>query len=177
VPTSALEVADAERGFVLMRARDGDFVVATHNLDAHTLWTADVSQTTWLRLAEHLDRIRDPERLGGWLATTARHESLRAIRRGTKEQPTGEADLFEEPSDEAIDRLLLDRERDGALWRAFAALTDRCKSLLRLLMADEEPTYEEIGAALGMPIGAIGPTRMRCLDRLRRSSEVLELAT
>jgi len=138
---------------------------------------ADGAQTTWLRLVEHLDRIRDPERLGGWLATTARHESLRAIRRGTKEQPTGEADLFEEPSDEAIDRLLLDRERDGALWRAFAALTDRCKSLLRLLMADEEPTYEEIGAALGMPIGAIGPTRMRCLDRLRRSSEVLELAT
>jgi RNA polymerase sigma factor (sigma-70 family) len=138
---------------------------------------ADVAQTTWLRLVEHLDAIREPDRLGAWLATTARRESLRVLRRGSRERPTGEADLFEEPSDEAIDRLLLDRERDGALWRAFAALTDRCKSLLRLLMADEEPTYEEIGAALGMPIGAIGPTRMRCLDRLRRSSEVMELAT
>ena len=60
---------------------------------------ADVAQTTWLRLVENLDRIRDPERLGGWLATTARRESLRAIRRGTREEPTGEADLFEQPSD------------------------------------------------------------------------------
>ena len=71
----------------------------------------------------------------------------------------------------------MDRERDGALWRAFATLSDRCQSLLRLLIADEEPSYEEIGAALGMPIGAIGPTRMRCLDRLRKSAGLAELAT
>jgi RNA polymerase sigma factor (sigma-70 family) len=138
---------------------------------------ADVAQTTWLRLVENLDRIRDPERLGGWLATTARRESLRLIRRGAREDPTGEADLFEQPSDAAVDRLLLDRERDGALWRAFAELSDRCKSLLRLLIADEEPSYEEIGAALDMPIGAIGPTRMRCLERLRRNAGIAELAT
>jgi RNA polymerase sigma factor (sigma-70 family) len=128
---------------------------------------ADVAQTTWLRLVEHLDRIREPERLGAWLATTARHESLRVIRRGAREQPSDEADLFEAPGDDQADRSLADPERDGALWRAFATLSERCKSLLRLLIADEEPSYEEIGAALDMPVGAIGPTRGRCLDKLR----------
>lgn len=132
---------------------------------------SDVAQTTWLRLVEHLDRIREPERLGAWLATTARHESLRVIRRGARELPSGETDLFEAPADETLDKLLVDPERDSALWRAFAALSERCKSLLRLLMADEEPSYEEIGAALGMPIGAIGPTRGRCLDKLRGTVE------
>ena len=136
---------------------------------------SDVAQTTWLRLVEHLDRIREPDRLGAWLATTARHESLRVIRRGARELPSDEADLFEAPADESLDRLLVVPERDGLLWRAFAKLSERCKSLLRLLMADEEPTYEEVGAALGMPIGAIGPTRGRCLDRLRGSVEIAEI--
>jgi RNA polymerase sigma factor (sigma-70 family) len=136
---------------------------------------ADVAQTTWLRLVENLDRIREPEKVGAWLATTARHESLRVIRRGTREQPSDEPDLFEAPSDEMFDRLLVERERDGALWRAFAKLSERCKTLLRLLVSDEEPSYEEIGAALGMPIGAIGPTRIRCLDKLRRMVDLAGL--
>src|SRR5206468_5582762 len=76
---------------------------------------ADVAQTTWLRLVEHLDRIREPERLGAWLATTARHESLRVIRRGGREQPTDQSDLFEMPAGESLDDLLLGRERGGAL--------------------------------------------------------------
>jgi RNA polymerase sigma factor (sigma-70 family) len=136
---------------------------------------SDVAQTTWLRLVEHLDRIREPERLGAWLATTARHESLRVIRRGAREQPSDEADLFEAPADETLDRLLIDPERDGLLWRAFARLSARCKSLLRLLMADEEPSYEEVSAALGMPVGAIGPTRGRCLEKLRNAAEIAGL--
>ena len=136
---------------------------------------ADVAQTTWLRLVEHLDRIREPERLGAWLATTARHESLRMIRRAGREHPSDEADLFEAPDTVVLDRHLLDEERHGALWRAFAGLSERCKRLLRMLMADEEPSYDEVGAALGMPIGSIGPTRIRCLDRLRATAELAEL--
>jgi DNA-directed RNA polymerase specialized sigma24 family protein len=97
------------------------------------------------------------------------------IRRSGREQPTDDADLFETPDDDGIDRLLLDRERDGALWHAFSSLSERCKTLLRVLMADEPPSYEEVSAALGMPVGAIGPTRMRCLDRLRRVAGVAEL--
>ena len=120
--------------------------------------TADVAQTTWLRLVEHLDRIREPERLGAWLATTARRESLRVIRRRGREQPSDEPDLFEAPDNDGLDRLLLDPDRDAALWRAFATLSERCKTLLRLVISDVEPSYEEIGAALGMPVGAIGPS-------------------
>ena len=62
------------------------------------------------------------------------------------------------------------------IWRAFARLSDRCKTLLRLLLSDHEPSYEEVGAALGMPMGAIGPTRMRCLDTLRRTLDLQELS-
>jgi len=61
------------------------------------------------------------------------------------------------------------------LWRAFAKLSERCKRLLRLLMADVEPSYEEVGAALGMPVGSIGPTRIRCLEKLRTMTEIAEM--
>jgi RNA polymerase sigma factor (sigma-70 family) len=128
---------------------------------------ADVVQTTWLRLVEHFDRIREPEHLGAWLATTARNECLRHLRLQSRVQATDDPDLFEAPSDAAPDSGLLTRERDIALWRAFAALTERCQALLRLVASPLEPSYAEIGAALSMPIGAIGPTRARCLERLR----------
>jgi RNA polymerase sigma factor (sigma-70 family) len=143
---------------------------------AHRLSTADaadVTQTTWLRLVEHLDRIQDPERLGAWLATTARHECLRLIRLRGRELPTDEADLFDAPADDSLDRRLLADERDTVLQRALATIGERCQALLRLLAAVEPPSYEEIGAALGMPIGAIGPTRARCLEKLRRSPELV----
>jgi RNA polymerase sigma factor (sigma-70 family) len=128
---------------------------------------ADVAQTTWLRLVENLDRIRDPERLGAWLATTARRESLRHIRLHGRELASDEADVFEATAGDPLEVALLTEERDAALWHAFARLNERCQKLLRLLVSDDEPSYEAIGAALGMPIGAIGPTRMRCLEKLR----------
>lgn len=136
---------------------------------------ADVAQTTWLRLVENLGRIREPERLGAWLATTARHESLRVIKRGGREQPSDAPDLFELPSDDEIADVVVGRERDAALWRAFAVLSDKCQQLLRMLASAEEPSYEEIGSALKMRVGSIGPTRMRCLDTLRRSVDRAEL--
>ena len=139
---------------------------------AHRLSTADaadVTQTTWLRLVEHLDRIHDPERLGAWLATTARHECLRLIRLRARELATDEPDLFDAPVEDALDRGLITRERDDVLQSALATIGERCQALLRLLATVDPPSYEEIGAALGMPIGAIGPTRARCLDKLRRS--------
>src|SRR5437764_2717422 len=127
----------------------------------------DVAQTTWLRLVENLDRIREPEHLGAWLATTARRESFRHLRLHGRELPSDEADVFESPGDDPLEIALLTEERDLALWRAFARLSERCQTLLRLLVSEDEPSYEAIGAALGMPVGAIGPTRMRCLDKLR----------
>jgi len=128
---------------------------------------ADVAQTTWLRLVENLDRIREPEHLGAWLATTARRESFRHLRVHGRELASDETDLFEAPVDDPLEVALLTEERDLSLWRAFARLSERCQTLLRLLVSEDEPSYEAIGAALGMPVGAIGPTRMRCLDKLR----------
>jgi RNA polymerase sigma factor (sigma-70 family) len=145
---------------------------------AHRLWPADprdVAQTTWLRLVENLDRIKDPERLGAWLATTARRECLRHIRLQRREFATGDDSLFEAPSEEHADQRLITRERNTALRRAFGRITERCQSLLRLLAAPEPLSYEEIASALGMPIGAIGPTRARCLDQLRRTPELAGL--
>ena len=136
---------------------------------AYRLSSADaeeVSQTTWLRLVEHLDRIREPDHVGSWLASTARRECLRVLRAGARELPSDD-ELPASGDTPGSDDRLLREERDSALWRAFERLSARCQALLRVLMADPPPAYEEVSAALGMPIGSIGPTRARCLERLR----------
>src|SRR3954464_5181182 len=139
---------------------------------AHRLSTADASdvvQTTWLRLVEHLGRLQDPERVGAWLATTARRECLRTLRHSARQVPTEE--VPEVVADAHVESALLVKERDRLLWQAFGGLSERCQTLLRILVADPPPSYEEIGAALDMPIGSIGPTRARCLERLRVLAE------
>ncbi len=136
---------------------------------------ADVCQTTWLRLAEHLHRVREPDRLGAWLATTARHESLRTLRCAARQVPVDfDFDLVEDDQED-VEAGLLREERDVALWRAFRTLGAPCQALLRVLMADPPPSYAEVSAALGMPVGSIGPCRARCLERLRASARTLEL--
>jgi RNA polymerase sigma factor (sigma-70 family) len=130
---------------------------------------SDVVQTTWLRLVEHLDRIRDPDAVGSWLATTARNECLTHLRRRGRQGVSLEMvpevpDVAAGPADG-----VLVRERDAELWAALRHISDRCRQLLRILASDPPPSYEEVGAALGMPVGSIGPTRARCLDKLRQS--------
>jgi RNA polymerase sigma factor (sigma-70 family) len=129
----------------------------------------DAVQTTWLRLVEHLDRIEDPDRLPAWLATTVRRECLRLLRKGRREQPVSDDDGLPDVPDDSppVDDALLLAERDAALWRAFDRMPDRCRTLLRVLMASPPPSYAEVSAALDLPIGSIGPTRQRCLSRLR----------
>jgi len=136
---------------------------------AHRLETAaiqDVVQTSWLRLLENLDRIREPERLAGWLATTARRECLRLLQVSGREQP-GWDDALAPDVAGPVDQMLLIQERDALLWQSFLGLSARCQQLLRILMAVEPPSYAEVSVSLGLPIGSIGPTRMRCLQRLR----------
>ncbi len=128
---------------------------------------ADVAQATWLRLLEHLDELREPARVGAWLATAARRECLRILRDAHRQVPFGE-DTPERQAHEAhVDEAMLLAERDQALWRSFKRLRASDQALLRLLIADPRPAYEEISAALDMPIGSIGPTRARALERLR----------
>lgn len=141
-------------------------VARGHRLDTAT--AGDVVQTTWLRLVENLDRIREPKALPGWLSTTARRECLRLLRMEGRTQPTDTDDLVVIESDgEPVDEGVLIEERDRHLWRAFERLGDRCRRLLRVLMADPQPAYEDVSEALDMPVGSIGPTRGRCLDKLR----------
>lgn len=130
---------------------------------------SDVHQLTWLRLVEHIDRIEQPERVGAWLATTARRESLRVVRAKSRVSFDYEGLLQRaDPSAVALDAGPLAEERSEAVQRAFAKLPPHCQRLLSILASSDPPSYKEISKALSMPIGSIGPTRGRCLEHLRR---------
>jgi RNA polymerase sigma factor (sigma-70 family) len=129
---------------------------------------ADVVQSTWLRLVEHLAQIRNADGIGSWLATTARRESLLTLRRAARCEPTADVDVGPDAPPPGLDADLLRHERRAAVAHALGRLPLRDQALLRLLTLDPAPSYEEIGAALEMPIGSIGPTRGRALARLRR---------
>jgi len=135
---------------------------------------ADVVQTTWLRLVEHLDRVEDPDRLPGWLATTVRRECLRLVRQAGHESYVPLAEVADDGP--GLDARLLKAERDAMLWQAFDQLDDFCRQLLRVLMADPPPAYAAVAAALDIPVGSIGPTRGRCLSKLRRMASISQLA-
>src|ERR1700733_10282427 len=140
-------------------------VARAHRLhDAHA---ADVVQATWLRLIEHLGRLNDPSRVGAWLATTARRECLRVLRDDRRAVPFGLETPECRSEEMGPDDSLLEHERDEAVWRSFSRLRASDQALLRLLVADPRPPYKEVAAALGMPIGSVGPTRQRALERLR----------
>ena len=132
---------------------------------------ADVSQTCWLRLAENLHRLHDRERVGAWLATTARRESLAVLKRGRRQVPSGVTFDDEQAGGPEPDSSLLRRERSAALFAAFRELPASCRTLLRVLLADPAPSYAEVSENLDMPVGSIGPRRARCLERLRVTVE------
>jgi RNA polymerase sigma factor (sigma-70 family) len=175
---------DVDASDLVARVRAGDERAWVTLTDRYTnlLWSvaramrldradaADVVQTTWLRLIERLDSLREPEHLGSWLATTARRECLATLRR-TARVRTGLADDWADQPDtgDALDAALLREERDVELWQAFGRLNGRCQALLRVLMADPPISYAEASQALALPVGSIGPTRQRCLNALRQN--------
>lgn len=129
---------------------------------------ADVCQTTWLRLVEHLHSINDPERLAGWLATTARRESISVLRKRDREVPVFDGpDEDDGDAEQDPERRMVAQDESRELWSAFDDLSERCRSLLRVLAVSPLDSYAQVAAALRMPVGSIGPTRARCLDRLR----------
>jgi RNA polymerase sigma factor (sigma-70 family) len=134
----------------------------------------DVGASVWLRLVEAIETIREPAALPGWLATTAQRECLHHIRRAGRVVLVGD-DPAADPAGDDTDAWLLRQERDIALRAAFSELPLRCKLLLTLLFADPPTPYTDIEARTGTPVGAIGPTRQRCLDRLRRSPQLAAL--
>ncbi len=133
---------------------------------------ADVSQTVWLRLLEHLTRIQEPDRVAGWLAITTQRESQR-FRKGAQRDVLVADDDALEPRWPAAgpDSALLALERDRRVAVACEQLPPKCRQMVAMLLAEDRPTYKELSAALDMPHGSIGPTRMRCLQCLRRLYE------
>jgi len=138
----------------------------TYRLDRATC--EDVVQTTWLTLLRHLDAIRSPDALVGWLVTVTRREALR-VGDLSRRQPTVDEESLDRLPDAGIpvdDRLVAD-ERRRLLWSAVRRLSERCRDLLRVVAFVDRPSYDAVAEALGMPRGSIGPTRGRCLARLR----------
>jgi len=148
-------------------------VARAHRLSATD--AEDVYQTTWLRLMEHIGKIKEPQRVAGWIATTAQREVLKALHIGRRATLVRDLDLLEGGIDDASPESAVVASEDEAehgerarrMWLALNALSERCRRLLRVLAASPPPSYAEVSAALEMPIGSIGPTRARCLERLR----------
>ena len=180
--------AELERFFAASDARGGTKPHALRRLTAQIRAVArahrvppheveDVVQTTWLRLLEHGDSIREPRALGAWLHTTARRESLRIMRGLARTQPTDPADLPEECApDPDLDSPLMTAEVSAALGQAIGALPKRQRLVMRMLLREPAASYTEVSRVLGMPIGSIGPTRARALERLRQDARLSALA-
>jgi RNA polymerase sigma factor (sigma-70 family) len=130
----------------------------------------DVVQTTWLRLVHHADSIQDPRAVLAWLIVTAKRESWRVVKDARRSQPMPEADDAETVADLAMDgpeSAALASAEGRVIWRHIESLSERCRSLLRVVAFSDRPDYASVAQALGMPVGSIGPTRGRCLAKLR----------
>jgi RNA polymerase sigma factor (sigma-70 family) len=132
----------------------------------------DISQTVWLRLAQHLGRLSNPEGIKTWLVLTTRNECFRVSGQRSRTIPVDVADAkvmaeWSEPSDH-LSRLE-EIEQNHALWEAFLRLPPTCQSLLNLLNDDPRPSYVEVADRCGIAVGTIGSRRRRCLSSLREA--------
>ncbi len=138
----------------------------------------DVGQVVWLNLVDHLGSLRDPAALPGWLATTARRECFRVHRAAARASADGQAldvEIIPDEQSATAEHKLLLAERNAALREAFTSLPPGCQQLLALLIADPPVPYAEISARLSISVGSIGPTRSRCLGKLRRDPAIAAL--
>lgn len=137
-----------------------------YGLERHA--AEDVVQTTWMALVRHRDQIDDPQTVTAWLTTTARREAWRVSKAATKLTVTDgsliDATRAAEPSPDQEVQQTLERRH---LWAAVRQLSRRCQRLLRVIAFDDRPDYRRLASELEMPIGSVGPTRGRCLDKLR----------
>jgi RNA polymerase sigma factor (sigma-70 family) len=177
-PTSATD-SPAD---LLLRVRDGDpaaweeIVCRYGKLVSTTVRSfrlqeadaLDAVQATWLRLAENAHRVRFPEKLGGWLTTTARRECLRILRQA-KPAPDLTNMTSETVADPSVgpEQRVIDADTAQRLWNLVAELSPRRKTLLQALFTDSSRSYAVVARTVGIPLGAIGPTRARALQQLR----------
>jgi RNA polymerase sigma factor (sigma-70 family) len=191
-PSPANSSADSSVGDLVARARSGDRQAwdALVERYAPLIWSIcrrhrlgradadDVGQSVWLRLLDQLDRVREPAALPGWLSTTTRRECLRVLSAAQGPHATIYALDVESLPDQrtgTADQELLAAERHAALRAAFTQLPPNGQQLLALLTADPPTPYADISAQLGIPVGSIGPTRSRYLDKIRRHPAIAAL--
>jgi RNA polymerase sigma factor (sigma-70 family) len=128
----------------------------------------DVLQTTWLALVRGADSISDPRAVLQWLIVSARREAWRAVKRADRVEPTEfEAGDLVTPTADLPEEVVLRNDGDTRLWQHLAQLSERCRALLRVIAFADRPDYAAVAKSLGMPVGSIGPTRGRCLAKLR----------
>ncbi|MEO6653326.1 MAG: sigma-70 family RNA polymerase sigma factor [Ilumatobacteraceae bacterium] len=140
----------------------------------------DAFAATWLRLAERLDSIREPEKLPGWMTTTARNEVRQIVRRRNRQHLSlnGSFGSGDAADGDLVDTLtaddgehadgLISNEQHGVVRTTFAQLDEQCREIISVLvLADPPLTYDEASALLGRPVGSLGPSRRRCLDKMR----------
>jgi RNA polymerase sigma factor (sigma-70 family) len=128
---------------------------------------ADAAQTTWMRLLSNIGRIREPERIAGWLATTMRRECAGTLRRRGREQVLDDWMAVGEDDGDRLIAGLVSEERNRTLWRLVDRLPANQRRLVLALAQESEPSYKEVASAMAIPIGSIGPTRARALNRLK----------
>ncbi|MGL5851548.1 MAG: RNA polymerase sigma factor [Phycicoccus sp.] len=127
----------------------------------------DAVQTAWLRLVEGAGRIREPQAVMGWLIVTVRRECWRTTRQQARADVEVDKDMPHDRPGPA--QVSVEREEHRVLWRHVGALSPRCQALLRVVAFADRPDYAAVSEALRMPVGSIGPTRGRCLAKLRES--------
>jgi RNA polymerase sigma factor (sigma-70 family) len=174
VVLDAARAGDATAWDEILRRYQGVVRAAVASRRLNPADAADATQNTWLRLFEHAATIRDPEKLGGWLTTTARRECLAFIRRYRIEHPLaplGTEQPSQEPTPEAIAITVDTRAR---VRRATSALSGRSRTLIDALYYRPRGSYADIARYTGIPVGSIGPTRLRTMRCLRRELNDLQ---
>ncbi|WP_243073920.1 RNA polymerase sigma factor [Microbacterium sp. SS28] len=183
----AVEPARWERAAALfVRWREGDdramdelvrlmtpalwHIVRSYGLEAAL--AQDVVQTTWLTLVRRHSSIVDPLAVSGWLTMCARREAWRVGKQHRLARPT-DVEVLEPqlPVHESAEQTATADDERRRLWSAVGRLDERCRHLLRIVAFDDRPDYARIAEDLGMPVGSIGPTRQRCLAKLRAELE------
>lgn len=134
----------------------------------------DVSQTTWMRVIQHLGKLREPEKLAHWISVSARRESLKHIQKAGRSTPVEGPEVFDRPQPSANqpEESALKQELRDEVLLAYCSLSPKCQALLGLLVAEPPMSYDEVSATLGMARGSVGPIRGRCLKHLERAMEL-----
>ena len=130
----------------------------------------DVLQGAWLALVRRSDAVSDPQAVGRWLCVTVRRAAWRTASRSRRDLAVDPADLEHHTATAAhpsVETSVVARDEHARLWDAVSGLDERCQRLLRVVAFQHRPDYAGLSADLRMPVGSIGPTRSRCLAKLR----------